>query len=59
MRLLVWNIQRFTIKRVSDSTGRDAATQLNSQDRSAQCLGYIMSTVADTDPCAVRAARAS
>jgi hypothetical protein len=49
MRLLVWNIERFTLKRISDASGKDEIEQANSQDRSAECLSFIIDNVQAAD----------
>ena len=49
MRLLVWNIQFFTMRRISDASGRTADEQTYNQQRTTANLNYIVSTVQQAD----------
>ena len=50
MLLLVWNIERFTLKRIQDSKGKTAQDVLIAQAKSAGALAHIISTVRQADP---------
>jgi hypothetical protein len=50
VKVLIWNIQNFTLRRVLDSTGATPNAQADSLDRSLANWTYITRTVSDADP---------
>lgn len=50
MRLLIWNIENFTLSRISDCSGNSLAEQMDNAVRSFSNLNYILSTVTQADP---------
>lgn len=50
MRVLLWNIQSFTLTRVFDTTGNTPAEVMDSADKSWANTQYILRTLAQADP---------
>lgn len=50
MRVLLWNIQSFAMKRINDTRGNTAAERMDSADKSWANTQYILRTLAQADP---------